>query len=114
MFSVTDIPDWDCAELTGKDRTSTTVLTPELFNNLQRCSPITHVDKVQAHVLLLIGEDDRRVPPSQGRNYYHALKGRGKSVDMLWFPGKGHALDHVETSKMVFESVRDLFAKHRK
>ena len=114
MFSVTDIPDWDCAEIIGKDRSATTVLTPELFQNLQRASPISHVDKVQAHVLLLIGEDDRRVPPSQGRSYYHALKGRGKNVEMLCFPGKGHALDQVETAKMSFEAARDLFARYRR
>lgn len=33
--------------------------------------------QVRAPVLLLLGEDDRRVPPKQGLEYYRALKARG-------------------------------------
>lgn len=33
--------------------------------------------QVRAPVLLMLGEDDRRVPPKQGLEYYRALKARG-------------------------------------
>ncbi|KIJ18051.1 hypothetical protein PAXINDRAFT_153995 [Paxillus involutus ATCC 200175] len=44
-------------------------------------------------------EDDRRVPPTQGKNYFHALKGRGRQVDMLTFPEEAHAIEGVEAGR---------------
>ena len=35
------------------------------------------LSQVRAPVLLMLGEDDRRVPPKQGLEYYRALKARG-------------------------------------
>lgn len=40
-------------------------------------SPIALVDQVTAPVLLALGKKDRRVPFSQGLEYYHALRARG-------------------------------------
>lgn len=51
--------------------------------------------------MLLMGGDDRRVPPDQGRAWYHALKGNGVETEMLWFPGNGHALDSTVETEMV-------------
>lgn len=48
----------------------------EVMIKLADCSPIKHVHKVQAPTLLLLGEKDLRVPPSQGLAYYHFLKKR--------------------------------------
>jgi len=45
-------------------------------------SPISHVNNVTAPVYLMIGKNDLRVPPSQGYEYYHALKALGKTVKM--------------------------------
>ena len=36
-----------------------------------------HVSKITAPVLLLVGGDDRRVPPFQSKEFYYALKVRG-------------------------------------
>ena len=44
-------------------------------------SPIAHVKKVKTPVMLNIGKVDLRVPPSQGYEYYHALKTLGKHVE---------------------------------
>ena len=44
-------------------------------------SPIAHVKKVKTPVMLNIGKVDLRVPPSQGHEYYHALKALGKYVE---------------------------------
>lgn len=41
-------------------------------------SPIALVDQVKAPVLLALGKKDRRVPFSQGLEYYHALRARGE------------------------------------
>lgn len=44
---------------------------------MRQCSPIAYVDNVKAPTLVCLGGSDRRVPPSQGIEYYHMLKSRG-------------------------------------
>jgi len=146
MSSTTDIPDW-CYFQFGLDyplsssSTSpekkkeplfppalTPLMAPETFERVWKASPITHVDKVRASVLLLIGASDLRVPPKQGIEYYHALKGRrhardtktkngGKEfgeVEMLIFEGESHPLEGVEASRVGWEAARDFIADARK
>ncbi len=110
MIANTDIPDWCFAEFDQGDEF--TLGNPEesdhltdgsrlaAYEALQEASPISSVGDVEAPVLLLIGEQDQRVPPSQGKNYYHSLRERGKVVDMLCFPASSHPLDQVETAQM--------------
>lgn len=107
-ISTTDIPDWYFAEF-GFPYDSTTIMTPSLYAALFAASPISHVDKVCANVLLLLGEADLRVSPTNSLTYYHALKGRGKVVEMLAFPKESHPLDGVEASKISWEATRDWF-----
>ena len=109
----TDIPDWYFWEF-GLPFTAQSEVTPELYKKLYPTSPIAYVDKVKAPVLLLIGKDDRRVAPAQGKSYYHALKGRGNPVDMLEFPGEGHPLEGVEAARISWEAAADWFAKAAK
>jgi dipeptidyl aminopeptidase/acylaminoacyl peptidase len=105
-ISSTDIPDWYLEEF-GMSFEETTILTPEVFARLYRVSPISHVDSVRAPVLLLLGSEDKRVANTQGMNYYHALKGRRKDVEMLCFPKDSHPLDGVEAAKVGWEAARD-------
>lgn len=78
-------------------------------------SPISHLDQIQVPVLLLLGNADRRVAPSHGIEFYHALrakraiKNREKSVEMLLFEDEGHPLDGVKAAIVVFEATRDWF-----
>jgi len=78
-------------------------------------SPISHLDQVQVPVLLMIGSADRRVAPSHGIEFYHALRAkratenREKSVEMLLFEGEGHPLDGVKAARIMFEATRDWF-----
>ena len=44
---------------------------------------------------LVLGKNDLRVPPSQGLEYYHALKSRGKTVKMNLYDDN-HPLGKVE------------------
>ena len=61
-------------------------------------------------VLLLIGEDDLRAPPSQGKEFYHAPKGRGNVlVGMLVSPKESHPLQGVEASCVSVEAMMDWF-----
>lgn len=113
MLSVSDIPDWTYWEF-GLPFGPTSTLTTQTFDTLQKASPISYVDAVSTPVLLQIGEIDRRVPPTQGINYYYSLKGRGKEVEMDVYPGNGHSLDLVEAELAVFESTREWFVRFLK
>ena len=111
VASVSDIGDWAYSEF-GQPYTPGAHITPELYAKLYAASPIAHVDKVRTPVLLLIGEDDLRVPPSQGKGFYHALKGRGNvPVEMLVFPKESHPLEGVEASRVSVEAMVDWFGK---
>lgn len=110
-LAASDIPDWPYAEF-GQPYGPDAHITPELYAKLYAASPIAHVDKVCTPVLLLIGEDDLRVPPSQGKGFYHALKGRGSvPVEMLVFPKESHPLEGVEAARVVVEATKDWFRR---
>ncbi|KAF9074357.1 Alpha/Beta hydrolase protein [Rhodocollybia butyracea] len=120
--STSDIQDWYFSEFgidyplsslplgyTGptsspKAKISPPIVTPEVYSKLYHASPIAHAHNVIAAVLLLIGDSDQRVAPTQGIEYYHALKAfRGDvadDVEMLMFDGQGHPLDGPEASKV--------------
>ena len=81
--------DWCYVEALGTEKAlkySKNINSEEDFNSMpdetdllkmRECSPIIHVKKVTAPVLMLIGAKDRRVPMSQGVAYYHNLKAKG-------------------------------------
>ncbi|KAF9461397.1 Alpha/Beta hydrolase protein [Collybia nuda] len=137
-MSSTDIPDWYYAEFglpypltssvsatespASKSPASPQIMTPETFTRIHNASPIVHVGAVRASVLLLVGKSDLRVAPTQGIEYYHALKGqRGVQkgledsvVELLVFEGESHPLEGVEASRVGYEAGRDFFAARRK
>jgi acylaminoacyl-peptidase len=137
-MSSTDIPDWYYAEFglpyplasslsatespSDKAPALPPVMTPETFSRIHNASPIVHVDAVRASVLLLVGASDLRVAPTQGIEYYHALKRRrtgkegleGSAVELLVFEGESHPLEGVEASRVGFEAGRDFFAVRRR
>ena len=54
----------------------------EILKSMFEKSPIFHADKIEAPMFLMIGKNDLRVPPDQGRELYHHLKSQGKEVYM--------------------------------
>jgi dipeptidyl aminopeptidase/acylaminoacyl peptidase len=112
MLATTDIPDW-CTVECGVPYVRELVVTPVLYKQLYDASPIAHIANVRAPVLLLMGDVDQRVPPSQGRDYYHTLKALGKEVEMLWFPENNHALDKVEAERVSWEAQWEWFEKRK-
>jgi dipeptidyl aminopeptidase/acylaminoacyl peptidase len=53
-------------------------------------SAITYVDKVTTPLLILHGGSDQRVPIGQPMEYFRALKDRGKTVELVFYPREGH------------------------
>lgn len=59
-------------------------------------SPINHVDRLEAPILLLQGTEDRVVPPNQARTFADAARAKGLPVAMLMFDGEGHGFRRAE------------------
>lgn len=60
-------------------------------------SPLTHAALIDVPVLLLQGEDDRVVPPSQSEAIRDALAERGIAHEYVVYPGEGHGFRRAET-----------------
>ncbi|GAA93936.1 uncharacterized protein L969DRAFT_92159 [Mixia osmundae IAM 14324] len=115
MFGNTDIPEWCIGELDldyDMDKPRNFV-SDELHKKMRKASPSAHLTPTTKTppTLLLIGEIDRRVPPDQGRAWYHALKGRGSEVEMLVFPDNSHPLDKPEADLAGFRASTEFFLK---
>jgi dipeptidyl aminopeptidase/acylaminoacyl peptidase len=57
---------------------------------LAQRSPINQIDRIKADVMLIVGGEDKRVPPVHGENLRNALLKRGKNVEWLYQPSEGH------------------------
>ncbi|PID79641.1 hypothetical protein CSB20_09565, partial [bacterium DOLZORAL124_64_63] len=54
-------------------------------------SPVYHADQCRTPLLILHGDSDPRVHPSQSQEMYRALKMAGHpAVRLVWYPGEGH------------------------
>ncbi len=62
----------------------------ENFENYRTHSPMSFVGQVSTPALILHGENDLRVPISQGYEYYNALKRRGVTAKMVTYPRMPH------------------------
>jgi acylaminoacyl-peptidase len=93
MYGSTDIPDW-CVVESGISRSysSSRVLEASDYALMYSLSPISFADRVTTPLLLLLGDNDRRVPMSQSLDYYKTLKSLGVTVRCLVYPMEQHGL----------------------
>jgi dipeptidyl aminopeptidase/acylaminoacyl peptidase len=112
-ISNSDIPDWFFSEF-GLPFEPGSIMTPAIYEKLYNASPIAHVDTIRTPLLILSGVEDQRVAPSQPIGLYHALKARGRDVEMLSFEGEAHPLDGVEAARINFMAGRDWFIQKRR
>ncbi|MDH4336785.1 MAG: S9 family peptidase [Candidatus Krumholzibacteria bacterium] len=62
----------------------------KVADTYRRCSSVTHAADVITPTLLCYGENDARVPPSQGREFYRILKRREVPAELVVYPRSGH------------------------
>ncbi|KAJ1732222.1 hypothetical protein LPJ72_003531 [Coemansia sp. Benny D160-2] len=109
--AISDIPDWCWAELGLEyDFDAPSELTPNAFSQMWKASPSRLVDKVRDPLLLLLGAQDRRVPPAQSLSYYYRLKAANAPVQCKIYPGVGHPLNSVEAERDSFVSIGRFYA----
>jgi len=83
MYGTTDIPGYIGTFFSG-------VPTQKTLDFYRARSAITFVDHVTTPLLILHGGSDERVPTGQAMEYYRALKDRGKTVQLVFYPREGH------------------------
>lgn len=83
MYGTTDIPGYIATFFTGP-------LTKDTLSIYAQHSGITYVDNVKTPLLILQGAQDDRVPTSQSMEFYRALKDRGKTTELVYYPREGH------------------------
>lgn len=77
----TDTPDW----FSGYYQPS-----PANLDKLDAASPLRRVDRATAPVLVLHGQEDRRVPTTQGLAFYRGLRVQGKQASLVTYPREPH------------------------
>jgi len=63
---------------------------------LQAMSPILHIDKIKAPMLLIHGEEDERTPFKGAVEFTEALKAKGKEYEYQWYKKEGHGNAKLE------------------
>ncbi|HEY4306501.1 MAG TPA: S9 family peptidase [Gemmatimonadaceae bacterium] len=85
MYGTTDIPGYIGTFFSG-------IPTQKTLDFYRARSAITFVDNVTTPLLIQHGGADPRVPTGQSMEYYRALKDRGKTVELVFYPREGHGL----------------------
>lgn len=94
---------WDLATLGGSPMD-----LPDLYAER---NPMTYVGDVRAPVLMIAGDHDSRCPLGQVMVYAHALRARGREVEVHLYPGGHHANDVDEQIAHV-ELMLDFLRRH--
>lgn len=87
----------------------------ELKQNKDRydqVSPLKQAARISAPVLLIHGEEDRRVPIAHGEKMKRALEDNHKSVQWLSFPNEGHGLYYLVNEQRYLETLLEFLDKH--
>lgn len=74
-------------------------------------SPITHIKKVTAPLLLLQGMDDAVVPPSQARSMEQALSEAGGHVAAVYYEGEAHGFRKASSIHSAWRSELGFYGK---
>jgi dipeptidyl aminopeptidase/acylaminoacyl peptidase len=79
---------------------------------LESISPIHKVDRIQAPLLVIHGENDTRVPVGEARQIIAALEAREHPVEALIFANEGHGVRHLENRLVMYRTMVDFFSRH--
>jgi len=89
MAGTTDIPGYINTFFEGLPQYDGSIVNPSIKHYLER-SAISYSDKVTTPLLILHGGSDERVPIGQPMEFYRALKDRGKTTELVFYPREGH------------------------
>ncbi len=79
---------------------------------LESISPIHHIDKLSAPLLVIHGANDPRVPLGEAQQLVQALRARKVPVEYLVFEDEGHGLAKLKNKEVAYPAVADFLARH--
>jgi len=74
---------------------------------LESISPINHVDRIEAPLIVIHGANDPRVPLSEAEQLVEALSGRGVSVEFIVFDDEGHGIAKLKNKLVAYPAIAD-------
>lgn len=75
-------------------------------------SPIHHVDRIRAPLLVIHGQNDPRVPHGEAEQIVGALRVRDRPVEFLSFADEGHGLARLENRLAAFPAIAAFLERH--
>eukprot|EP00590_Aulacoseira_subarctica_P007588 CAMPEP_0172414434 /NCGR_PEP_ID=MMETSP1064-20121228/1091_1 /TAXON_ID=202472 /ORGANISM="Aulacoseira subarctica , Strain CCAP 1002/5" /LENGTH=787 /DNA_ID=CAMNT_0013151099 /DNA_START=276 /DNA_END=2639 /DNA_ORIENTATION=- len=115
MVTSTDIADWCYVEALGAGSYDWTKFRPPFkdeLNSMHDASPVAHVQNVKSPTLIALGMSDRRVPPSQGLEYYYTLRSKGVATKLLVYKEDDHAIDSPVSEADHWINIKQWFDDH--
>jgi len=86
--------------------------TPEGKAQLERQSPLNHVDKIKTPLMVVQGANDPRVKKSESDQIVVALRDKGFAVEYLLADDEGHGFARPVNQMAMFAAVEKFLAKH--
>ncbi|KAL5224477.1 hypothetical protein ABZP36_011116 [Zizania latifolia] len=114
MIGTTDIPDWCYSVACGTEgrQYASESPSPDHLRLFYQKSPIAHISKVKAPLLMLLGGADLRVPISNGLQYARALRERGSEIRIMMFPEDTHEISKPQSDFESFLNIGVWFKMH--
>jgi dipeptidyl aminopeptidase/acylaminoacyl peptidase len=84
---------------------------PEAHDLYVERSPLTHLEQLRTPILLLQGDDDKVVPPSQPQAVNDALEGSGVPHAYLLFEGEQHGFRKAESNIAALEGELSFYGQ---
>ncbi len=75
-------------------------------------SPHSFAHRMRTPTLVIHGNNDYRVPDTNGLAYYNTLQSRGVPARLVWFPDENHWVLKPRNSRLWYNEVFDWLAAH--
>ena len=115
MLTATDIPDWCFVEALGcgyYNWKEYRRASKEEMDIMWEASPIKHAMAVVTPTLIALGMEDKRVPPSQGLEFYYVLRANGVTTSLIQYENDDHAIDKAASEADHWINVKKFFDEH--
>jgi dipeptidyl aminopeptidase/acylaminoacyl peptidase len=81
---------------------------------IEKVSPYLHADRIKIPMLLVMGQDDRRVPLDHGEKMKRAMQTAGVKFEYVTYPGEAHGFNKDENVIDFFKRVEKFLADNLK
>jgi dipeptidyl aminopeptidase/acylaminoacyl peptidase len=75
-------------------------------------SPAKHAHRIKSPLLVVQGENDPIVPPSESEDIVRLVRAHGGTAEYLLLRGEGHGISQESNNILMFEKVLEFLQKH--